>query len=327
MVERDISKHDGFIERDYRFENLVVWGLDYAKGDYQIEDGVFEPTRSKKEQVPSSVIPQDPPSSKFGPISFPLQRVQQSFFSNERLQVSQSCKAYGETIEVDKGLVLKELSLDCNLELNKLFPDNDLFSRNAQKDLEEEEHRKLLKEQEEGFLQDQRTAHTYNLKDFPLAEPELINQLAETHTKFFQLLSKLQNTHTPDDFVTAFRIQDRIAYLLDNQTLLYKTLTKKLIWYLERINKRLEKYYSDITIKQEDIKKMNAQISRFNEYDRKTQSRIDQAEKETNLFKKDLQSYQDSLRGLKSELQSSKAESVPESQELNQESTQDLVVH
>lgn len=327
MTDINIPKHDGFIERDYKFENLIVWDVDYDKGDYQIKDGAFELTKDKKEIVSESVSPEETSSPKPIVLTSIPQRVQQSFFSRERLQVSQSCKAYGETIEVDKGLVLKELALDRNWELNKLFPDTSPLFRNAQKDLEEEEHQKLLKEQEESFRQDQRNVHTYNLKDFPLAEPELINQLAEIHTRFFQLLSKLQNTHTPDDFATAFRIQDRIAYLLDNQTLLYKTLTKKLIGYLEKINKRLEKYLADITIKQEDIKKMNAQISRFNEYDRKTQSRINQAEKETNLFKKDLQSYQDSLRGLKSELQSSEPESNVQEQQFNPESNQDLVVH
>ncbi|AFO51622.1 hypothetical protein MHLP_00210 [Candidatus Mycoplasma haematolamae str. Purdue] len=179
------------------------------------------------------------------------------------------------------------------------FPEGDPLSRDATKDLEEEQHQEMVAEQEkQKALGDKKHEVTYNLKDFPLAEPELVNQLCEAHLVFFNLLSKLQETHTPTDFTTAYHIQDRIAYLIDNQTLLYKTLTKQLIKYLERINTKLKKYYDEITLKQEDLRKINAQISRFNEYDRQTQTRINQAEAETKAYREDVKSYEAHIEGI-----------------------------
>ncbi|WP_043896213.1 hypothetical protein [Mycoplasma parvum] len=191
--------------------------------------------------------------------------------------------------------LLKMQTIQENLDVDNLFPKGPLSSRNVEKDLEDEEHDKMLKEREKDEKEDQRLSLTYNLKDFPLAEPELINELCEAHKVFFDFLSRLQETHTPTDFKTAYHIQDRIAYLLDNQTLLYRSLTKQLIKYLNRINEKLKKYYQEITIKQEDLRKINAQISRFNEYDRKTHDRLDYVEKENIRLREDVKNYQDKL--------------------------------
>lgn len=301
MEER--LRTDAFTERDYRFENLVVWGVNYSKGDYNFLTSKQIQSFSEHKTHRSPLIN--------GVIKFPTQRVKQVYFISKRNNLNKS-KSSDEQVEEDKDSILKSFSSEDHPEGDQLFPDKHPLGRDLAKDLEDEEHQRLLEEQEASYKEDERNLNTYSLKDFPLADPETINKLADTHSKYFRLLTKLQDTHTPEDFVTAFRIQDRIAYLLDNQTLLYKTLTKQLIKYLEKINDKLEKYLKDITLKQEDLKRMNAQISRFNEYDRKTQSRLDQAAKETNLFQKDLQTYQDSLRGLQTELQA-ELQTAPES--------------
>ncbi|KMZ96221.1 hypothetical protein PVNG_02359 [Plasmodium vivax North Korean] len=188
--------------------------------------------------------------------------------------------------------ILSEQNFETSDQEN-LFPDNAPLSRDPEKDLEEEEHEKMKKEYENIIAQG--GSPRYDVKDFPLAEPELINKLCESHMVFFHLLSKLQETHTPSDFATAYHIQDRIAYLIDNQTLLYRTLTKKLIKYLDHINEKLKKYYDEITLKQEDLRKINAQITRFNEYDRKTQARLENAGKETELYRQDIKKYESHL--------------------------------
>ncbi|AFN64996.1 hypothetical protein WEN_00975 [Mycoplasma wenyonii str. Massachusetts] len=390
MVEINTTpKTDSFTERDYKFENWALWGIEFNEADYTVSTRdlvtTFEQVESpqpKKEKVkakpeqakPASAVPPkaktvvpakppvkkveppkavepkkvEPPAAKaptpqpkkealkpVTPPKAPEKKVEPAkpvpppakpvpkapakpTPQRKKLDFSKSTKETRDKFIPDIKSLVKSLSISSNQELNKLFPDTKPAKRDAEKELEDAEHKRLSRVQEESYKKDERTKHTYALKDFPLAEPELINQLAETHSKYFGLLVKLQDTHTPEDFVTAFRIQDRISYLLDNQTLLYKSLTKQLIQYLERINERLEKYLADITLKQEDIKRMNAQITRFNEYDRKTQTKIDQVEKETNLYQEDLRNYEESL---KSQIE------LPKTPEAPEEPTNEAIVH
>ncbi|ADX97620.1 hypothetical protein [Mycoplasma suis] len=194
--------------------------------------------------------------------------------------------------------LLKMQTIQENLDTEQVFPEGSPLERDADADLESEEHEKMAKEKEKDSLEDKRLSIAYNIKDFPLAEPPLINELCEAHKIFFDYLSKLQETHTPTDFQTAYNIQDRIAYLIDNQTLLYKSLTKQLIKYLNRINEKLKNYYDEITLKQEDLRKLNAQISRFNEYDRKTRERLSFAEEDTQTLKVQAKTYQDQIESI-----------------------------
>ncbi|CCE66561.1 hypothetical protein [Candidatus Mycoplasma haematominutum] len=289
---------------DYGFENEVVWGVNETEKyyNYQLDKNVsidwnssipetFEPEekielsereiQEKLEGFPAA--PQEAQEEKLSEDSLnlpPQYAKQQAYCSNARRSWLRRNSGSKKTSPLDmlKVSFFKDKKADIPTP-----PEAE------PRDFIEEQH-KLMKEQ-----QGDKDTMDYNLKDFPLAEPALIQKLCDEHLIFFNLLSKLQETHTPTDFTTAYHIQDRIAYLLDNQTLLYKELTKKLIKYLEKINSKLKKYYDEITLKQEDLKKINAQISRFNEYDRKTQSRLDQAEKETRWFKEDLKEYQDHL--------------------------------
>lgn len=107
-----------------------------------------------------------------------------------------------------------------------------------------------------------------------LADEADIKKLEMKHMHFYSLLSKIQEIHSASDFKSAYDIQDRISYLLNHKTLLYKTLVEHLLQYMENIIQKLEDYCKKISKKREKFQDYNKRISALKNYKYKTDESI-----------------------------------------------------
>lgn len=138
----------------------------------------------------------------------------------------------------------------------------------------------------------------YKSHNLPLADEKLVTLLKNKHIIFYNLLAKIQETHAPNDFVSAYQIQDRIAYLINNPTLLYKDLARKLITYLEKINQKLQTYHNEIAVKQQVLKSLNSQLAKFHEHKRKTEAGFANAEEEATMIKEEISNLESQKQDL-----------------------------
>lgn len=91
-------------------------------------------------------------------------------------------------------------------------------------------------------------------------------ELEKKQMNFYSILSQVQEGNSASDFKSAYDIQDRISYLLNHRTLLYKDLVSELISYMDTIIQKLEKYKEDNKEKRFKFNKHNKRISELKRY-------------------------------------------------------------
>lgn len=128
----------------------------------------------------------------------------------------------------------------------------------------------------------------------PLADCKSIRELEKKHMNFYSILSKIQDTHVASDFKSAYDIQDRISYLLNHRTLLYKSLVKELLVYVDSIIEKLESYYLNISEKQKKFNKYNRKVSELKQYKFKTDESIKIIEKNQELALREMEAQKKS---------------------------------
>nr|WP_014273056.1 hypothetical protein [Mycoplasma haemocanis] len=127
----------------------------------------------------------------------------------------------------------------------------------------------------------------------PLASEEEIFLLEEKHMKLYAIVARIQENHAEDDFKSAYQIQDRISYLLNHQTLLYKSLTKELIRYLDSIIEKLNDYYEKTSIKYAQLKKHNERISTIKQYKWRSDDSMKIIQENQRLAQQELNKFSD----------------------------------
>ncbi|OAL10244.1 hypothetical protein A6V39_02255 [Candidatus Mycoplasma haematobovis] len=116
------------------------------------------------------------------------------------------------------------------------------------------------------FGKDVEDEELFNYARAPLASEEEIAELESKHMALYSSLSRIQEIQSANDFKSAYQIQDRISYLLNHRTLLYKSLTIELIKFIDSIIKKLDSYYEQASAKYEELKKYNEKISGIKSY-------------------------------------------------------------
>lgn len=106
----------------------------------------------------------------------------------------------------------------------------------------------------------------FNYAKAPLASEEEISELEKKHMELYSSISRIQEIQSANDFKSAYQIQDRISYLLNHRTLLYKSLTKELIKFIDSIIKKLDSYYEQASVKYAELKVYNEKISGVKNY-------------------------------------------------------------
>ncbi|AEG73819.1 hypothetical protein MHF_1589 [Mycoplasma haemofelis Ohio2] len=127
----------------------------------------------------------------------------------------------------------------------------------------------------------------------PLASEEEIFLLEEKHMKLYAIVARIQENHAEDDFKSAYQIQDRISYLLNHQTLLYKSLTKELIRYLDSIIEKLNDYHEKTSVKYAQLKKHNERISTIKQYKWKSDDSMKIIQENQRLAQQELNKFSD----------------------------------
>lgn len=103
-----------------------------------------------------------------------------------------------------------------------------------------------------------------------LASTEKVQELTHLHMDLYSILSRVQEVKVASDLKDAYDIQDRISYVLDNQSLLMEKLVDSLIDYLKEIVQKLSECEKEIRLKQARFNEFNRRVSKLKEYKYKT---------------------------------------------------------